>query len=279
MEPFTQSRQLAPGLLLVRSRLHPLRDCREPGASPQGSASLVITLGLAGRSAFVGRDGNRVDFREGHTTVTSFRHSEGQRCYRGGETLSQLRLIADEAVLTNYLGAARAGELLGNGHLRRLAYQRTSPASLALARALLRPGQGLLDLHLNGLALLREQLQGLLPRAAIDPQRRLQTVEIECLEQARDWMRERLDQPLTVTLLAAAAGMGETRLKTAWKRHYGCTPQQSLNQLRMGHAHALLEGGCQVAQAAWAVGYGHANNFSVAFARYFGYPPRAVGRG
>ncbi|MDN6859874.1 AraC family transcriptional regulator [Pseudomonas sp. CAN2814] len=273
-----ESRQLAPGLLLVRSRLHPLQDCREPSSSPHGRAALVITLGLEGRSAFVGRDGNRVDFQPGHTTITSFRHSDGQRCYRGGETLSQLRLVVDEPLLANYLGEASARQLLGNGQLRRLAHRRTSSASLDLARALVRPGQGLLDLHLNGLALLREQLHGLIP-TSFAAARSLKSTEVERLERGRDWLLERLEQPVTLALLAVAAGMGESSLKAGWKRHFGCTPQQSLAELRMRRAHALLEGGCQVAQAAWAVGYGHPNNFSVAFARYFGYSPSAVSSG
>lgn len=272
----TVRRQLAPGLLLVRSRLHPVDDCREHSRSPHERASLVITLGLEGRSRFLGRDGNSVDFEAGHTTITSFRLSDGERCYRGGETLSQLRLIVEESLLVDYLGEAGARTLLGNGQLRQLAHRRTSSASLDYARALARPGQSPLDLHLNGLALLREHLPGVIAEP-VSVGRALKTTDVERLERARDWLLDHLGQPVTLALLAAAAGMGESRLKAGWRRHYGCTPQQSLIEWRMTRAHTLLEGGCQVAQAAWAVGYGHPNNFSVAFARYYGYSPSAVG--
>jgi len=49
-----------------------------------------------------------------------------------------------------------------------------------------------------------------------------------------------------------------------------------LLELRMRKAYALLESGQQVAQAGWQVGYKYPNNFSVAFARYFGRSPKAI---
>ncbi|MCU9949128.1 helix-turn-helix domain-containing protein [Pseudomonas sp. PDM13] len=44
----------------------------------------------------------------------------------------------------------------------------------------------------------------------------------------------------------------------------------------MHKAHLLLESGCQVAQAAWQVGYRHPNNFSAAFTAFFGKSPKTV---
>ena len=44
----------------------------------------------------------------------------------------------------------------------------------------------------------------------------------------------------------------------------------------MRRAWALLETGCQVAQAGWQVGYAHPSNFSAAFTRFYGRSPKSV---
>ncbi|MNG39296.1 Helix-turn-helix domain protein [compost metagenome] len=49
-----------------------------------------------------------------------------------------------------------------------------------------------------------------------------------------------------------------------------------LHEIRMRKAYTLLESGCQVAQAAYRVGYKFPGSFSTAFTRFFGKPPKSV---
>ncbi|KAF1067746.1 MAG: Regulatory protein PchR [Pseudomonas citronellolis] len=274
---YSERLALEPGLLLVRTRYHPLCELLEDSVSAPAQATLVITLGLDGCSHYRSADGNGVDFRAGYSTVTAFNGSRGQRHYRAGETVSQLRLLLTREVLERYLGEAPAQELLGNGHLRQLGYQRSSAASRACAEALARHARSAessrLELQIQALSLLREAFRSLNVQA---PAQRLNAAEVQRLEQARDLLCTHLEQPLTLAWLAAQVGSSESRLRDGWKRHFGCTLSEDSLGLRMRHAHALLEGGCQVAQAAWAVGYRHAHNFSVAFSRFHGYPPSRV---
>lgn len=270
---------LSEDLLLVRSRYLPTRQLIEETRPSHGCAMLVITFGLQGDSGYRSSDGAHLAFRARHTTVSAFQHSQGERCYQAGDSVAQLRLLVSERLLGTYLGAATAGELLGNGQLRQLAFQRTSAASSSLAHSLfggLQPvATASLDRHIHCLSLLSEQLRYLAPAAPrSSPQFSAQ--DLEKLERVREIMLAQLDQPLTVAYLCAAVGLNEFKLKSGLRYRFDATPQRMLLELRMRHAYRLLENGCQVAQAGYQVGYRFPNNFSVAFSRFFGQSPKSV---
>ena len=99
---------------------------------------------------------------------------------------------------------------------------------------------------------------------------------IERIEQARQTMEERLDKPLTLDYLATIVGINKNKLKDGMIYLYNATPTELLLELRMTKALTLLETGLQVSQVAWRVGYKYANNFTVAFTRYYGKSPKAL---
>jgi AraC-like DNA-binding protein len=274
-ECYSEGLALAPDLMLLRSCYRPSRTLLEDTASPHNRPMLVLTFGLEGDSGYLGADGAAVAFRAGHTTVTSFQVSQGERRYPAGSRVSQLRLLVGEELLGSYLGAARARQLLGNGHLRQLAFEPTSAASLSLAKALSAGPADRLQRHIHGLSLLAEQLKHLSPPEP-PSHPRFSADDLEKLERVRDIMGRQLDQPLTVAYLCAAVGLNEFKLKQGLHYRFNSTPQRMLLELRMHRAHALLEGGCQVAQAAYQVGYRHPHNFTSAFARFFGKTPKSV---
>ncbi|SDH40207.1 helix-turn-helix transcriptional regulator [Roseospirillum parvum] len=79
--------------------------------------------------------------------------------------------------------------------------------------------------------------------------------------------------------LARLAGISASSLKAKFPRAFGIPVLGFLRDLRLEIAHASLESGrWTVAEAAYAVGYAHSSNFSIAFKRKYGYPPRQVGR-
>lgn len=260
------------GLTLVHSQYTPSRDLIEENAAGYGARTLVITLAMQGVSAYRGADGAALDFRGGTTTVTAFQRAHGERRYLGGAKVSQLRLLVGEQVLRRYAGEDRAQTLLGEGGLRRLSYVKTPPALTAAALELA-AGQDPLDTHIRALTLLSRQLRGLEP--APEPGR-LSQADIARVEAARTLMQEQMDRELTVQYLCLATGLNEFKLKDGFRKLYGISPHRLLTELRMQRAWELLETGCQVAQAAYRVGYRHPANFSAAFTRFHGRTPKSV---
>lgn len=264
--------ELDDGLALVHSQYTPARDLIEESAAGYGARTLVITVAIQGASAYQGADGVELDFRGGHTTVTAFQRSQGERRYQGGVTVSQLRLLADDRVLRRYAGDERAESLLGKGGLRRLSYAKTPPGLTAAALALA-SGSDPLDAHIGALTLLSRQLRGLAPAPAPGG---ISHADIARLEAARTLMGEQMDRELTVQYLCLATGLNEFKLKEGFRKLYGTSPRRLLTELRMRRAWELLETGCQVAQAAYRVGYRHPANFSAAFTRFHGRAPKSV---
>lgn len=264
---------LGEGLALVHSQYTPVRDLIEENAAAHGGRTLVITLALGGVSAYRGADGAELDFRGGgQTTVTAFRRHLGERRYLGGSTVSQLRLLVGEAALCRYAGQAQAEALFGAGGLRRLAQGRTS-ADLATVAGELARSSDPLDTHIKALTLLSRQLRALAPAPAAG---RFSQADIARLERAHALMREQMDRELTVQYLCLATGLNEFKLKQGFRALYGNSPMRLLTEMRMRRAWELLETGCQVAQAAYRVGYRHPANFSAAFTRFHGRAPKSV---
>lgn len=263
---------LGEGLALVHSQYTPVHDLIEENAAAHGGRTLVITLALGGVSAYRGADGAELDFRGGQTTVTAFRRHLGERRYLGGCTVSQLRLLVGEAALRRYAGHAQAEALFGAGGLRRLAQGRTS-ADLAAVAAELARASDPLDIHIKALTLLSRQLRALAPAPAAG---RFSQADIARLERAHALMREQMDRELTVQYLCLATGLNEFKLKQGFRALYGNSPMRLLTEMRMRRAWELLETGCQVAQAAYRVGYRHPANFSAAFTRFHGRAPKSV---
>lgn len=273
--------ELEPGLGLGRLHYCPSMPFVEETNGPHSGRVMVITLGLKGRSCFQGEDGTNVEFQKGHTTITSFQSIPGERRYEVGETVSQLRVVAQESLIRKYLGQERTTEMLGVHRISQLSFRVSTPAAAVHAKALLshlRPCRGhfsRLDLHIHTLSLLSEQFNLLAaPHAVVASP--FSPEDLERIEQAREMMSQNLDKALTVDYLATVIGINKNKFKNGMIYLYNRTPAELLLELRMTKAHALLGAGQQVSQVAWQVGYKFANNFTVAFTRYHGKSPMAL---
>ncbi|MRT44052.1 helix-turn-helix domain-containing protein [Enterobacteriaceae bacterium RIT702] len=261
---------LARGMRLVQSDYRPLAALTESSQVVHLQPQLVLTFGLSGESRFRAGSGHEVAFSAGHLTVTSFQHSAGERLYRAGERVQQLRLILNVASASHYFGDEQAEQLF-QPQLKRHLFSRFGHATVAQL-AQINDDPLMLEIQaLSLLALHRHQLQ-----LQCSDVTRLHPHTVQRLEQAHEWMCEHLSQPFSLSTLATAVGLSDYQLKKGFQQHFRCTPGAMLLQMRMEHAHALLEQGFQVAQAAWQVGYQHPRNFSVAFQRYFGRPASAI---
>lgn len=91
-------------------------------------------------------------------------------------------------------------------------------------------------------------------------------------------VREGIDAPWTLPLLAKTAGLSLEMLRLQCHREEGMSPMAYLTRLRMRHAAALLETGHKVDYVARSVGYENPFAFSSAFRRILGVPPSSFKR-
>lgn len=106
---------------------------------------------------------------------------------------------------------------------------------------------------------------------------RLSSRDRNIVADARDYLAEHHRAPPPISLLARRMGMNQTKLKAAFKRVTGTTIHSFVQEVRMRKASAMLLGGDHsIREIAYAVGYEHAANFTLAFKRYYGFLPRAL---
>ncbi|GAB3248024.1 helix-turn-helix transcriptional regulator [Kineosporia babensis] len=101
------------------------------------------------------------------------------------------------------------------------------------------------------------------------------------LRRAVNYLHAHAAQPITVTDIASAAGIGVRALQKAFHQHYGCSPMAYLRQVRLEGAHRDLQAadptnGDQVALIAIRWGFGHAGRFGAAYRERYGVLPSAT---
>jgi len=267
------------GMSLVYSEYIPRCDLREASEFARSQPVLTIALGLEGCSGYVGEDGQAMRFQAGHATVTLSAQARGERRYRAGQRVRQLRLALDAQAL----GRLGLESLLAQptpAPVHPLAFGSCSIAGLQLARQLRAADASdplqRLDMRIAALGLLGEQARQLLVPVGAGPS--LRPAVRERLRQAHAMMEAQFDRPLTVARLCREVGINEFDFKQGFTALFGCTPHRMLTQIRMRHAQQLLATGVPVAMVAWQVGFRHASSFSAAYRRHCGHPPSAVGR-
>ena len=105
--------------------------------------------------------------------------------------------------------------------------------------------------------------------------RQLSARERDAIEGARSRLLADMANPPGLTELAAEAGLGAKALNAGFRSLYGRTVYEVLRDERLDHARMAIEaGGLTIREIAARVGYGHVSNFTSAFSRRFGAPPR-----
>lgn len=93
------------------------------------------------------------------------------------------------------------------------------------------------------------------------------------------WIRERLEDPLTVETLAAEAGMSPRNFARAFTAETGVTPAKAVERMRLESARERVEHSADpIDVVAREVGFGDAERMRRAFVRAFGQPPQALRR-
>lgn len=98
------------------------------------------------------------------------------------------------------------------------------------------------------------------------------------MAKAKAYIESRVNQSLHMDALGQYVGMSKHHLARTFKEHYGVTPMQYHQHLRMEQAKRLLRtGNLTVKAVALQLGYGSIYSFSRAFHREVGVPPSEFG--
>ncbi len=93
------------------------------------------------------------------------------------------------------------------------------------------------------------------------------------------WMRERLDEELSVEVLAAQSNMSPRNFARAFTAETGVTPAKAVERLRLESARERVEHSSDpIDVVAQNVGFGDPERMRRAFVRAFGQPPQALRR-
>ena len=276
----TQFLALDAGLTYLDTDYLPERALRIFNRNESAAPQLVLTLGLAGQSCFLGSRGEAYYFAGGYATLSCFGACEGERRYAAAQAVRQLRWCVDQPWLARYCGAEQAALVFDRQGRQALSHRPVPAANLALAGQLAacagawRPllAQGL------GMSLLALELDSVLAAQPADAAG-LSRQDKALAAKARELLLAEFKQPPSVLELAARVGTNAFKLKRLFHQCFQSTPYQLLTEYRMNLAYRLLANeGLQVSQAAERVGYRQAGNFSAAFSRHFGVPPKAVAK-
>lgn len=86
------------------------------------------------------------------------------------------------------------------------------------------------------------------------------------IDAATLWLREHFREDLDLQAVARHVGCAPHYLSRLFRQHSGKTLSQKLREIRIDHAAALLrDGGCNVTEAAFEVGYNSLSHFTKAF--------------
>lgn len=272
--------KLDPELHCIETHYAPRQDLSILTRTDNQETKMVVTLALQGHSRFKPKHGDSVVFKQGYTSITTFRASEGTRDYQGQKTVNQLRFVMGKTWLTRHFGEQAVATLFDQNLIRVLKQLPTSTQSIAAAWALLRSdvADQAKPLFRQGLAtaILASELSGLLSEDR-PATRSFGAKERAMAHHARDILLAEYQNPPSVEALSRRVGTNQFKLKQLFHHYFDNTPYGLLLDIRMKEAHQLLQSGhCSVGMAAAAVGYNHASNFSAAFGRYFGFPPKRL---
>jgi AraC-like DNA-binding protein len=98
------------------------------------------------------------------------------------------------------------------------------------------------------------------------------------LERAKELIRARFAEPVSLSLLARECGMSLYHFARVFRELEGQPPHRYLVEVRLKAAAARLQAGATVTETCHAVGFGSLSHFVTSYRRRFGQPPGAVGR-
>lgn len=210
----------------------------------------------------------------------------GLQTVRPATSVHEICLLADFAVVDSCFAdlqlklpaVLKRGARRPDGEPFLLTGSATGAMGLALRQMLtcgLHGGFARLYLEAKVIEIIAMRLAQVLDREDETRRVALMRSDVALLEEARNILLERWDEPPTISELAGLVGLNRTKLKAGFKMLFGTTVFGLLKSHRMQLALELLrEGICNVTETALAVGYNSPGAFTEAFKAEFGFSPR-----
>lgn len=274
--------KIEPDLSLIETHFSPNRNLAVISRMTEPAPRMVLTLSLTGHSCFNASQGNQINFKFGHSTITTINASDGIRQYQSNQAVSQLRFSMTQTWLEQHFGEGAFSAFFKHTNLQVISYQPSSTVSVIAAHSLLnhtvavkaqalfRRGQVMTILACELEHLLGEDRQ---------PSGQLTQTDKRIAEWARAILAAEFKNPPSVETLSKQVGTNQFKLKKLFHRCFNTTPYGMLLDIRMEKAYQLLASSrCPVNIVAEAVGYQHASNFSAAFIKYYGVSPKHISR-
>ncbi|WP_394182981.1 helix-turn-helix transcriptional regulator [Marinomonas posidonica] len=272
---------IEPGIAIAYSSYTASENFVEESRIETSETRLSLTFGLSGQSIYQCKSALTDDlvFSENHATLTTFGNSEGERIYKEGHKIDQLRILISGNAFDR-LSIPFPKEAKDVAFPIQQQHTKISQNTIHYLKRLMtlmysnqpeRP----LEKHILVLNLLSEQLS-LLQANHQEYQPVFHHRDEANIISAKRYMIQNMSLPITLANVCQAVGISESKLKQGTKALYQLSPHQLLLQIRMEKAWEQLMTGSNVSQTAYSVGYQHASNFSAAFNRYYGFSPKSL---
>ncbi|WP_245309665.1 helix-turn-helix domain-containing protein [Bradyrhizobium jicamae] len=101
----------------------------------------------------------------------------------------------------------------------------------------------------------------------------------QSLRRAREFLHANAEEPLELTQLAAAAGVGVRALQLGFQRHFGTSISEMLRDIRLAHLNIRLTAACpddNITDIAFELGFTHLSRMASAYRAKFGETPSAT---
>jgi len=281
-EGYSNICRLDDDLTYIESEYTPSKNLAILSQTDNQEPRLVLTLGLKGSSRFESKNGDDVIFNEGYTSITTFNSSIGERQYQKNEHILQLRFSINKNWLQRYFGRSLENLFINKKSIQTISYKPMSTQGMLISQQLrsnkVTDEAKKLFIHGQSLSLLVTELAPLFSNSS-QPINRFSKSDKEIANRARDILYKEFKTPPSVEKLSKQVGCNQFKLKKIFHHFFNNTPYGVLLEIRMNNAYQLLESThCHVNIAAEHVGYNHASNFSTAFIKYFGVPPKSIAK-
>lgn len=281
--------RLKSGIVLHATEIRDLHELTTQLVAGPDLTIFVVLDGLVdfsvGDRRFLAADRRDTRANADCTALMLTEHEMMTRRSHKGDRTRKVTVSVDGQWLDEMTAGSGGKELrqFTTSHLSHAAW-RASPRLLALAEQILNPPDVcsfLKEMYVESRSI--EMVAEAVTTLRGDPMapiaEGLATREAHKARAARDYIEANLGKALCLTEIAREIGVSPTSLQRRFKAAYGTTVVDFLRARKLELARDALErDGVSIGEAAYLAGYSNPANFTTAFRRAFGMPPRTVRR-
>lgn len=270
-----ETQELSPGLFLTQAEMHFNKDTV---FQEQYQARRVLQLSFCVEGMcewnYQGHDKHQVS--PGECSLQSGILKQCDSCYQAGNTYRSVGISLEKERHDRFMTYLEAAHLVNaGGAICTNVFTSTPRIRLILQQLLDAPkDSGLKKLYLEGKVL--ELLAAFCSEAAGKSRDDLgiSREDHRCILLAKDLIDRQFLHPLTISQIAEATYLSETKLKQGFKLCFGCTVYDYIVEKRMELAYKLIQDGkYKIRDIVWMVGYSNPSHFAASFRKRYGINP------